>query len=200
MAVRSPSRSPLALALVGALFLSACKAKSNGEAITSNQYKSPVTEFEVPEEGLIRQEIDLDADGKAEIVNFYRQRSSDRLLVRKELDLNRDGRVDVISYFDDDGRLRKEEMDTDYDGKLDWVDHYRDGRRVMAEYDTDNDGQGNVFKYYETSTGTAVLSRKERDTTGDGKIDVWERFGPTGQVIRTGKDTDGDGKMDVREE
>ena len=35
---------------------------------------------------------------------------------------------------------------------------------------------------------------------GDGKIDVWERFSPQGDVIRTGRDTNGDGKVDEREE
>ena len=48
--------------------------------------------------------------------------------------------------------------------------------------------------------GVARLDRKERDSDGDGKVDVWERFNDQGEVVRTGRDTDGDGKMDVREE
>jgi hypothetical protein len=201
MSVRAPLIAACALLLVSSAAQAGKKDKETGGGdINSDQYKSPVTEQELPAEGLIKQEVDLDVDGKPEIINYYRPRSSDRLLVKKELDLNRDGRMDLISTFDDDGKLKKEEMDSDYDGNIDWIDHYREGRRVMAEYDTETDGKSNVYKYYETVETSTNLSRKERDTDGDGKIDVWERFGPNGQVIRTGKDTDGDGKMDEREE
>ena len=95
----------------------------------------------------------------------------------------------------------REEMDSDYDGQFDWIDHYQKGWRVMSEYDTDGDGKPNVFKYYtRAEDGSMRVDRKERDEDGDGKIDVWERFSPTGDVIRTGRDTDGDGKVDIREE
>lgn len=161
----------------------------------------PITERPT-EEGLTQQDIDLDGDGNVEISNFYRERAdAPRLLVRKELDLNRDKKVDVVSYFDVDGALEREEMDSDYDGRFDWTDHYQKGVRVMSEYDTDYDGRPNVFKYYiRGEDGNVHLDRKERDEDGDGKIDVWERFGPGGEVVRTGRDTDGDGKVDVREE
>jgi hypothetical protein len=84
---------------------------------------------------------------------------------------------------------------------FDWTDHFQDGVRVMSEYDTDHDGKPNVFKYFaRNDDGSVYIDRKERDSDGDGKIDVWERFNEEGLVIRTGRDTDGDGKMDVREE
>ncbi|MCB9685901.1 MAG: hypothetical protein H6735_12740 [Alphaproteobacteria bacterium] len=154
------------------------------------------------EAGLVEQTIDLDTDGRPDIHNFYRERAdAPRLLVRKEMDLNRDGRVDVVSFFDDDGQLEREEMDSDYDGFFDWTDHYQKGVRVMSEYDSDNDGRPNVFKYFiRAEDGTVHLDRKERDEDGDGRIDVWERFDASGQVIRSGRDTDGDGKVDVRDE
>lgn len=154
------------------------------------------------ETGLVEQTIDLDTDGRPDIHNFYRERAdAPRLLVRKEMDLNRDGKVDVVSFFDDDGQLEREEMDSDYDGFFDWTDHYQQGVRVMSEYDTDNDGRPNVFRYFiRADDGTVHLDRKERDEDGDGRIDVWERFDASGQVIRSGRDTDGDGKVDVRDE
>ena len=191
---------------VAALALSACGKKNAPASAGSDDslYGSKVKEKEMTAEGLIRQSIDLDADKRPEIFNFYRERAdAPRLLVKKEIDLNRDGKVDVISYFDDDGVLEKEEMDGDYDGVFDWTDHYQDGWRVMSEYDTDFDGIANVWKYYtraEEGQGQPQLDRKERDTDGDGKVDVWERFNEKGEVTRTGRDTDGDGKMDVREE
>ena len=187
------------LALLAALALPACAKK--GTTAAGNDRPPPITERKTAE-GLLQQDIDLDGDGAVEIQNYYRERSdAPRLLVRKELDLNRDKKVDVVSYFDGDGALEREEMDSDYDGRFDWTDHYQKGVRVMSEYDTDYDGRPNVFKYYiKGDDGNVHLDRKERDEDGDGKIDVWERFAPTGEVVRTGRDTDGDGKVDVREE
>lgn len=187
----------LAVALCAPTGACAKKSKSTAAGSSTNLVSERTTD-----DGLIAQEIDLDADGAPDIRNFYRQRSdAPRLLVRKELDLNRDGKVDVLSFFDADGNLEREEMDSDYDGALDWTDHYQRGVRVMSEYDTDADGRANVFKYYvRADDGTIHLDRKERDEDGDGKIDVWERFSLTGEVVRTGRDTDGDGKVDVREE
>jgi hypothetical protein len=189
-------RSPTVLSL--ALLLGCAKhAPSDSE----KAFQTKVSERK-SDDGLLIQEIDLDSDGNPDIRNFYRERAdAPRLLVRKELDLNRDGKIDVISYFDDDGNLDREDMDSDYDGVFDWTDHYQKGSRVMSEYDTDQDGKPNVFKYYiKSDDGRMYLDRKERDEDGDGKIDVWERFNPLGEVIRTGRDTDGDGKVDVREE
>lgn len=192
-----------AFTLIGAT--SGCKKKTDAPQPAAaesapQEWQSQVTETELKDSKLVLQEVDLDADGTPEIKNYFRPRTDDRVLVKKEIDLNRDGSIDLISYFDDDGNLKKEEMDSDYDGRFDWTDHYRDGRRVMSEYDTETDGIPNVFKYYETDNGKTHLARKERDTDGDGKIDVWERFDPSGKVIRTGRDLDGDGKMDERSE
>ena len=37
--------------------------------------------------------------------------------------------------------------------------------------------------------------RKERDTNGDGKIDIWE-YWENGEIDRIGIDVDGDGQVD----
>jgi hypothetical protein len=195
--MRLPSQGTLlAVCALGAM---ACAPK---QTQMEQQLENRITERSLPTEEMVVQEIDFDADGVSEVFNYYRERTdAARLLMRKELDLNRDGKVDVVSYFGTEGQLEKEEMDSDYDGRFDWTDHYQDGIRVMSEYDTDYDGLPNVFKYFERSEDGAVyLDRKERDSDGDGQIDVWERFSREGDVVRTGRDTDGDGKMDVREE
>jgi hypothetical protein len=183
--------------------LTACAKKA--ETGASQLPPTQVAEKMAPDPsdvGLILQEIDLDRDNNPEIFNYLKEREgAPRLLVRKEMDLNRDGRVDVRSFFDDSGRLVREEMDSDYDKAFDHTDIYQDGVRVMSEYDTDADGAANVHKYYvRNEQGVPVLDRKERDEDGDGKIDVWERFDATGQVVRTARDTDGDGKMDERDD
>lgn len=196
--VRMKVSAPLLLVLV-----TACAKQSSLES--SKPHESQVTERAAPElsdAGLVLQEVDLDRDKRPEVLNYLRIREDgSRSLVRKELDLDRDGRIDVRSFFDDKGVLVREEMDADRDGQFDHTDVYQDGIRVMSEYDTDQDGVANVHKYYvRSASGVAVLDRKERDEDGDGKIDLWERFDESGQVVRTGRDLDGDGKMDVREE
>ena len=190
----------MAVLALGALGTGGCR--KDPYKGSESAYTKRVTKRNVPEEGLVAQDVDLDADGAPDIKNYYRERSdAPPLLVRKEMDLNRDGKVDVISFLNPDGDLDREEMDSDYDGQFDWTDHYQKGVRVMSEYDTDADGRSNVFKYYiRGDDGTMRLERKERDEDGDGKIDVWERFSASGEVIRTGRDTDGDGRVDVRDE
>jgi hypothetical protein len=189
------------IGVAGVLLMVAC-AKGGGSTGASTESGPPPITERTTEAGLVEASIDLDGDGKPEIRNFYRVRAdAPRLLVRKEVDMNRDGKMDVVSVFDDSGVLDREEMDSDYDGFFDWTDHYQKGDRVMSEYDSDNDGKPNVFKYFmRGEDGTVRLDRKERDEDGDGKIDVWERFDATGAVIRMGRDTDGDGKVDIREE
>ncbi|MCP4807522.1 MAG: hypothetical protein GY913_19760 [Proteobacteria bacterium] len=149
------------------------------------------------EDGLTLVEIDLNSDGRADVYNYYRERSqASRLLVKREVDLNWDSKIDVVSFYDDTGTLIREEMDGDFDGQVEWVDHYQGGRRVMSEVDTEFDGQYDLYKFYENDS----VRRKERDTDGDGKIDYWEYFGDDGMIVKTGRDLDGDGQMDVRDD
>ncbi len=160
-------------------------------------FKAGVLSEEADSDGLIQQKIDLNADGQADVTNYFRERAdAPRLLVRKEMDLNWDGKIDVRTWFEPDGSIEKEEMDGDFDGKVDWVDHYKGGRRVTSDIDTDSDGQFDLFKTYEQGK----VRRKERDTNGDQKIDFWEYLDDAGNVVKTGRDVDGDGVMDVRED
>lgn len=148
-------------------------------------------------EGLLEEKVDLNGDGKTEIVNYYRERTdAPRLLVRKEMDFNRDARIDVRTTFDDAGLRVQEDMDGDFDGRADWVDHYIGGKRTYSEVDTDFNGTFDLFKYYENGK----VRRKERDTDGDGRVDFWEYLDEAGTVVKTGKDLDKDGKMDVRDQ
>lgn len=182
------------------LSLSACaKKKSDADA----QYESQVRESsllseKINDEGLIEQRIDMNADKRPDVFNYYREGANDgpRRMVRKETDLNMDGRIDVRSWFEDTGAIEREELDGDFDGRVDWVDHYRSSKRVMSEVDTDYNGVFDLFKYYESGK----VRRKERDTNADGKIDFWEYFDDQGNVVKTGKDLDGDGVMDVRDQ
>ena len=183
-----------------ALMMVGCTPKPvETESPSESGIKRLVTERPTTD-GLVVQEVDLNEDGNPDVFNYFKPLGDDRRLVRKELDLNLDGRIDVISFFDETGKLEREDMDGDFDGKFNHVYHYQEGRRVMAEWDTDYDGKPNIFVYYENANGKMVASRKERDTTGDGLIDYWERYDAEGNVVKIGKDIDGDGKIDIRDE
>jgi hypothetical protein len=191
-----------ALALSATLLLStACKSRANQD-VEDLPSVDRVTETALDEEGLIMQEIDLDADGRPDVENVYRERGNNgRVHVQKKLDLNLDGKYDVISTFDDSGALETEKMDSDFDGVYDWTDHYKSGSRVMTEQDTNFDGRTDIWYYYtDGPDGRPRIDRKTRDTSGDGRVDHWERFDDEGNVMRTGRDTDGDGKMDERDQ
>jgi hypothetical protein len=159
---------------------------------------TPVTQIEqltssVTPDGLVEVKVDMNTDGKPEIVNYYRERTdAARLLVRKDTDLNQDGRIDVRTEYDDAGQRVKEQIDADFDGRADWVDHYIGGKRTFTEADTDFNGTFDLFKYFESG----VVRRKERDSDGNGKIDAWEYLDEQGVVMKTGRDVDGDGAMD----
>lgn len=184
------------------LSLLACATTSGGNSTTvaaptaggMPQGTVGVLTSRVTEDGLTQEEVDLDGDGKVEIVNYYRTSGEGRLLLKKDLDLNRDGRMDVRSSFDEAGLRVQEEMDGDFDGRADLVDHYTSGKRSMSEKDTDFDGSFDLFSYYENGK----VRRKERDSDRNGKVDFWEYLDDSGAVIKTGKDSDGDGVMDER--
>ena len=152
---------------------------------------------EPTEDGLVKQLVDMDGDGDADVFNFFRERpDGPRLLVLKHSDLDRDGRMDVRTHFDITGQIEKEEMDGDFDGTVDWVDHYQGGKRTLSEVDTNYDGTFDLFKIYESGS----VRRKERDTNFDGTIDFWEYLDDQGNVTKVGRDIDGDGVMDIRED
>ncbi len=176
---------------------SAGASSAEGEAVASQ-----IREVPAPVEGQIIVEIDLDEDGDAEVWNVYAvHEDGSRTRVRKDTDLDNDGKADVISEFDGTGALRIERLDGDFDGTYEWVDHYQSGRRVFAEVDSDRNGTSDIFYYYATGEDPeGVLERRERDTDGNGLIDVWERYGDDGTIVVSARDTDGDGKPDVRNE
>ena len=100
------------------LLLPAAHAKPEPEAAPAPEAKGPTKTSSTTEDGLLRVTVDLNNDGKVEIINYYKQTGGDsRLLMRKEVDLNSDGHVDMRSSFNEAGQLTVEEMDGDFDGR-----------------------------------------------------------------------------------
>src|SRR5947209_2873634 len=54
-------------------------------------------------------------------------------LARKELDLNFDGKVDLVRFYNEKGEIEKELFDLDFDGKVDQANYYESNRLVRKE-------------------------------------------------------------------
>jgi hypothetical protein len=114
----------------------------------------------------------------------------------KQVDLNHDGKIDMVTYYDDNGsQTVLEEIDGDWDGKFDFTAYYNQGKRVRDEFDMNFDSRVDVWKYYED--GKLVRIEKDRnndgrvdeweyyeggkldrigyDTSGSGRVDKWDR-------------------------
>ncbi|HEY3353435.1 MAG TPA: hypothetical protein VGQ83_09315 [Polyangia bacterium] len=117
------------------------------------------------------------------------------VLVCKQVDLNHDGKVDIVTYYDQSGRVAKEEIDLDFDGGFDETVFYEAGKLVRKEYDRNHDGKTDEWAYYENEKLARIerdskgrgrvdvweyyeagkLDRIGYDTTGSGSVDRWER-------------------------
>ena len=114
----------------------------------------------------------------------------------KQVDLNHDGKIDMVNYYDDtgsqidargdrprprrqvrhdrvlrQGKRVREEIDTNFDQRADVWKYYEDEKLVRIERDTNNDGKVDEWEYYEGGK----LDRIGYDTTGSGRVDRWDR-------------------------
>lgn len=117
------------------------------------------------------------------------------ILVRQDIDLNWDGKVDIWRYFNERGFAEKEEWDTDYDTKIDEIRHFEDGVIVRSERDRNNDGRFDIVRHFkegklerkESDTNDDgridrweyysgnVLDRVGVDKDHDGTVDTWAK-------------------------
>ena len=92
----------------------------------------------------------------------------------KQVDLNHDGKVDVVSYYDETGnQMTLEEADLDFDGKFDVTIYYVNGKKVREE---DGHQLRQEARHLDSTTRTRSSSRIERDTDFNGKVDEWQYY------------------------
>lgn len=110
-------------------------------------------------------------------------------LLRRDIDLNRDGRPDIVAFYDG-GRVQREELDLDFDGQPDQVDVYEGGERIRSEVlrpgggvvqvrhyegedlarvevDRDADGSPERVEYWRRGS----IVRVSHDDDSDGEVD-----------------------------
>jgi len=87
------------------------------------------------------------------------------VLACKQVDLNMDGKIDMVTYYDDQGsQIQLEEIDGDFDGKFDFTVYYNQGKRVRDEFDMNFDQRVDLWKYYEE--GKLVRIEKDANNDG----------------------------------
>ena len=70
-----------------------------------------------------------------------------QVITCKQVDLNHDGKIDIVYYYDDKGiQTTLEEFDLDFDGKFDLTVYYVAGKRVREELDTNYDQRPDLWK------------------------------------------------------
>ncbi len=167
------------------------------EQIEDDRADEPSTEQQAwtpePEPGDQAVAIDVNNDGRPNIINHYRViPNRPEVLLRKDIDLNGNGRIDIWRFYEDGERLLKEAFDLDFSGVIDIWNFYDDRERLIRkEADLTLNQQTDLWKYYENGR----LVRKERDTSGDGRANYFE-FWEDGKIDRIGEDLNGDGTID----
>lgn len=91
-------------------------------------------------------------------------------------DLNGDGKIDVYTYFDASGVIRRRESGYTVTNVIDEIALYKGGLLDIVMRDTTFDGKLDTWDYYEAGK----LARRERDKTGEGRVDEWWTFTPPG--------------------
>jgi len=116
---------------------------------------------------IIRMELDVNSDGKINVVRHYAQ---NRKLDREEIDQDLDGKIDIVSYYDGGEMAKKEILKRDSQ-KVETTRYYARGSILRVERDTNNDGKVDYWEFYEGG----VLDRIGRDFNADGRADSWQK-------------------------
>ena len=96
-------------------------------------------------EVILRKEVDLNQDGRIDVVHVY---DASGHLIEELDDLDFDGKADEISYFKE-GTLQRKELYFKFDGKPDLTKYYAAGHLVRTEADRNHSGHIDTWEYYE---------------------------------------------------
>ena len=85
---------------------------------------------------LEKQVVDLDFDGKADVIMYFEKGQ----MVRKEMAFGFDGKPREIAYYEK-GKLARKEKDENGDGRIDYWEYWENGEIDRIGIDTDGDGK-----------------------------------------------------------
>jgi antitoxin component YwqK of YwqJK toxin-antitoxin module len=107
---------------------------------------------------VIKEELDLDFDGKIDATDHY----LNGIVRRREVDFQFDEETDIWKHFDEKGALMLIEADQSGDGKIDYWEHYTNGTIERIEKDTDGDSKPDIFKRSGDADFTRILSTTDK--------------------------------------
>jgi len=94
---------------------------------------------------VVRRERDLNGDGRVDVWEYYDETGN---LEKQVVDLDFDGKPDVIIYFEKGQMVRKESA-FGFDGKATEIAYYEKGKLVRKEKDLNGDGKIDYWEYWE---------------------------------------------------
>jgi hypothetical protein len=93
---------------------------------------------------LIRKAADLNGDGRVDVQTAYDDRGDP---LRQDLDLDFDGRGDKVRWYKR-GAVEREDICSRFDGHIDVRKFYEDGALVVKQVDTTRTGRFDEFQYF----------------------------------------------------
>lgn len=173
---------------VGAALWACSSDEPAGGAKSAAGQRSVVLEHEACEGGKGARSLDANGDGKPDIVTVM----NGAVPACRFADLDFDGKPDIYEYFDKVGRVRRREAAYDRTGEIDAIELYKDGKLVERHIDTTGHHLIDTWDTFDPTTGTRLT--RERDASGDGKIDQWWQW--KGKKLTIVFDRNGDGHPD----
>ena len=110
-----------------------------------------------------RDDRDFNYDGKVDSRQHF---SPEGAMVREELDLDFDGRFDAVDYYQA-GALTKREMAFDFGQNPTVWKHYEGGKLIRKERDTNGNGRPDTIEYWEDDKLLRVGYDRDGDGTPD---------------------------------
>ena len=133
--------------------------------------------------------VDNDGNGQPEVRQMFKAGK-----MREKQYYLPDGTLKYIESYNPYGALVRR-ADRDSSGLTRTVYYDLFGKLVRAELDKDSDDVPEENLIYENG----IVSRIEKDTNGDGFVDVWEEYNEKGKQTASAKDIDFDGVADLFE-
>jgi hypothetical protein len=196
-------RGPVGIGLLAAALVQLSGIGCAGPDNAAGNAKGPetsrpeaLTHEECGEAGGRVEAFDTNNDGKPDIRRYFDGGGHEKCRV---VDLNRDGKPDLFEYFDSNGTVRRRESCYDDTGIVNSIEYYEGGKLARREYDLGGQHRIDTWDWFDPAgpvdakTGRPTHPiRRERDTTGDGRIDQWWTW--QGDQLTIAMDKSGDGK------
>lgn len=190
---RSATGCFAALMLLASVFICACGGTQRKGDEEETEAPPRFRYGNLPYEEMQREGVDVTRNGVEDQVYW---RDADGVLRWVERDMNGDGRPDLIEHFDASGTVIEREFRLTFADAVTSVHFFRDGRLYLKELRTGFGSEHPIREFYDSE---GRLLRLERDSTLNGRVDVWEYF-DAGRLERVGRDTTGDGSPDTFDE